>query len=246
MDQEVVDEVEALKTQSASVKFLCSLRELPDFSRHLGDDYDPKHLSMINLAPSTEYCESSWLDATNGRLPETPIIQVQIPTVYDPSVAPAGQHVLSMWVFFVPAHLKDGSLVGEATGVRGETYRRVLPLRTELPGRNHRLDAADAGGHRRPHRPDRRQHPARGHDSAADDVAAAAARVVGLPDPHREASTSAAPGRIRAARSRARRGITRRTWCWSELQRLSRLWQLAHCRMALGLGCDLALSCLRY
>ena len=109
VDQEVVDEVEALKTQSASVKFLCSLRELPDFSRHLGDDYDPKHLSMINLAPSTDYCESSWNDATNGRLPETPVIQVQIPTVYDPSVAPAGQHVLSMWVFFVPAHLKDGS-----------------------------------------------------------------------------------------------------------------------------------------
>ena len=44
-----------------------------------------------------------------ARLPETPVIQVQIPTVYDPSVAPAGQHVLSMWVFFVPAHLKDGS-----------------------------------------------------------------------------------------------------------------------------------------
>ena len=109
VDQEVVDEVEALKTQSASAKFLCSLRELPDFSRHLGDDYDPKHLSMINLAPSTDYCESSWNDATNGRLPETPVIQVQIPTVYDPSVAPEGQHVLSMWVFFVPAHLKDGS-----------------------------------------------------------------------------------------------------------------------------------------
>ena len=46
-----MDEVDALKTQSASVKFLCSLRELPDFSRHLGDDYDPRHLSMINLAP---------------------------------------------------------------------------------------------------------------------------------------------------------------------------------------------------
>ena len=186
VDQEVVDEVEALKTQSASAKFLCSLRELPDFSRHLGDDYDPKHLSMINLAPSTDYCESSWNDATNGRLPETPVIQVQIPTVYDPSVAPEGQHVLSMWVFFVPAHLKDGSW-SEMRQEFGEAAdRRDVPLRAELQGRDHRLDAADARGHRRPHRPDGRQHPAPRHGSAADDVAKADARLVGLPHPHQE------------------------------------------------------------
>ena len=36
LDREFVEEVRALKTESASAKFLCALRELPDFSGHLG------------------------------------------------------------------------------------------------------------------------------------------------------------------------------------------------------------------
>ena len=40
LDEEFVEEVRALKTQSASAKFLCALRELPDFSGHLGSEYN--------------------------------------------------------------------------------------------------------------------------------------------------------------------------------------------------------------
>ena len=109
LDEEFVDEVRALKTQSASAKFLCALSELPDFSGHLGSEYNPEHLAMISLCPTVEQCETSWNDAKNGRITETPIIQVQIPSVYDKTVAPEGRHVLSMWVYFLPPHVRDGS-----------------------------------------------------------------------------------------------------------------------------------------
>ena len=109
LDPEVVEAVKALKTESASAKFLCALRELPDFSAHLGEGYNPEYLAMMSLCPSVENPERSWNDAKHGRVPDTPIIQVQIPTVYDPTVAPEGGHVLSMWVFFVPPHIRDGS-----------------------------------------------------------------------------------------------------------------------------------------
>lgn len=109
LDREFVDEVRALKTQSASAKFLCSLRELPDFSAYLGSEYNPEHLAMISLSPSVEQSEMTWNDAKNGRVPDTPIIQVQIPSVYDKTVAPEGHHVLSLWVLFLPSHVRDGS-----------------------------------------------------------------------------------------------------------------------------------------
>ena len=63
LDSEIVNQVRALKTQSASAKFLCALRELPDFSSHLGDGYDPEHLAMISLCPTVEHPERSWNDA---------------------------------------------------------------------------------------------------------------------------------------------------------------------------------------
>ena len=113
LDDEFVAEVEALKTESASAKFLCALRELPDFSGYLGSEHDPKHVAMIALCPSIDCSEKSWNDAKNGRVPDTPIIMVQIPSVYDETAAPEGHHVLSMWVFFVPPHIKDGSWAEE-------------------------------------------------------------------------------------------------------------------------------------
>ena len=109
LDEEFVDEVRALKTRSASAKFLCALKELPDFSGYLGSEYNPEHLAMISLCPTVDMCESTWNDAKNGRVPDTPIIQVQIPSVYDKTVAPEGRHVLSMWVYFLPPHVREGS-----------------------------------------------------------------------------------------------------------------------------------------
>lgn len=109
LDEEFVDEVSALKTMSGSAKFLCSLRELPDFSGYLGSEYNPEHLAMISLCPSVEQSEITWSEAKNGRIPDTPIIQVQIPSVYDKTVAPDGRHVLSLWVLFLPTHVRDGS-----------------------------------------------------------------------------------------------------------------------------------------
>ena len=185
LDEEFVDEVRALKTQSASAKFLCSLRELPDFSGHLGSEYNPEHLAMISLCPTVEQCENSWNDARNGRIPETPIIQVQIPSVYDKTVAPEGSHVLSMWVYFLPPHVRDGSW-SEARQQLGERLiDEVCKYAPQLQGRHHRLDAVDTRRHRGAHRPDRRQHKAPGYGAPADDVPPTAAGLVRLPDARR-------------------------------------------------------------
>ncbi len=109
LDEDFVKDVRALKTESASAKLLCSLKELPDFSNYLGVEHDPKELAMIVLCPSIDNPEKAWDDSRNGRIPEVPMIQVQIPSVYDDTIAPDGHHVLSMWVYFLPPHVAEGS-----------------------------------------------------------------------------------------------------------------------------------------
>ena len=119
LPNEFVEEVSSLKTMAASGKFLCAVSELPDFSRHLGPNFNPEHLAMMTLCPSVDQSQKAWEDCRNGRVTKSPVMQLQIPSTYDPTVAPDGHHVLSLWVYFLPPHIKGGSWA-EARAEYGE------------------------------------------------------------------------------------------------------------------------------
>ncbi|MFQ5933682.1 MAG: phytoene desaturase family protein, partial [Dehalococcoidia bacterium] len=109
LDSGFVRRVGRLKTRFSSLKFHCSLIALPDFSRHLGHHFEPKMLAMIKICPSVEYFESNWEDARQGRPTRNPLMYVQIPSVYDDSLAPLGHHVMSCWMQLQPVRLASES-----------------------------------------------------------------------------------------------------------------------------------------
>ena len=98
-----------LKTNAAYLKFHAALNDLPDFSAYFNGDFDPRYLSEIKICPSIEYYERSWEDAKRGEPSRAPVMEVQIPSVYDPTMAPAGHHVMSIWVLYAPVHLREGT-----------------------------------------------------------------------------------------------------------------------------------------
>mgnify|MGYP001246197708 CR=1 FL=1 len=104
-----IENIEALKTDAAYLKFHCSMKTLPDFSNYFKGNYDTKALAYIRICPSVEYFQNSWDDAKKGLPSSSPILYIQIPTVYDNTMAPEGQHVMSVWVMYAPAKLKTGS-----------------------------------------------------------------------------------------------------------------------------------------
>ena len=105
LDSDFRRRVKRLKTQFSSVKLHCTLTGLPDFSRHLGPGFDPKMLAMIKICPSVEYFEANLQDALAGRFTNSPQMYIQIPSVYDDSLAPPGHHVMSMWMQLQPVTL---------------------------------------------------------------------------------------------------------------------------------------------
>ncbi len=56
-----------------------------------------------------EYMERAYDDAKYGRFSRQPYIDIVIPSLTDPSVAPAGKHVMSCFVQYAPYHLKEGT-----------------------------------------------------------------------------------------------------------------------------------------
>ena len=117
LDEEFIHKVENLSTRGNCVKFLAALNGLPDFSGYLGKDYDPRRIAQITICPSAEYCQDSWDHAKVGKSSPFPVMDVQIPSIYDPSLAPPGHHVFSAWCRYYPARLSDGSWDDEAQKV---------------------------------------------------------------------------------------------------------------------------------
>ena len=53
--------------------------------------------------------ERAWDDAKYGRPSRQPIIEMTIPTVYDPSLAPPGKHVMGIFLQYAHYTLNEGS-----------------------------------------------------------------------------------------------------------------------------------------
>jgi phytoene dehydrogenase-like protein len=63
----------------------------------------------IQIGGSVDALERAFDDGKYGRLSSEPFLEVTIPTVLDPSLAPEGKHVLSAWVQFAPCALREGN-----------------------------------------------------------------------------------------------------------------------------------------
>ena len=109
IDPNFVRQIGQLKTDAAYLKFHAALSDVPDFSDYFDGDFDERYLAEMKICPSMEYFESSWNDAKRGRPSRTPMMEVQIPSVYDPSMAPEGHHVMSVWVCYAPVRLREGT-----------------------------------------------------------------------------------------------------------------------------------------
>jgi phytoene dehydrogenase-like protein len=106
LDDEFLEEVRRFKFRGSSGKVNLALDALPDFRSLPGPG---AHLrGAISISPSVDYMERAYDDAKYGRYSRRPYVDIVIPSLTDPSVAPPGKHVMSCFVQYAPYKLKDG------------------------------------------------------------------------------------------------------------------------------------------
>jgi phytoene dehydrogenase-like protein len=94
-------DIERWKTRSGTVKVNLAVDRLPEFTGKPG--FDPQvHGGTIVLAESLDDVEAAFQDAVAGRPSAKPFADICIPSVFDDSLAPEGQHVVSMFTQWVP------------------------------------------------------------------------------------------------------------------------------------------------
>ncbi|TMG95663.1 MAG: NAD(P)/FAD-dependent oxidoreductase [Betaproteobacteria bacterium] len=92
---------------SGTFRMNVALSELPDFSALPGRVPQPHHESGIIIGPSLRYMEQAYFDARTEGWSRAPIVEMLIPSVVDPSHAPAGKHVASLFCQHVHPHIAD-------------------------------------------------------------------------------------------------------------------------------------------
>ncbi len=105
------DAIGRFKYRGSSGKVNLALSELPDFTCMKGHDRDPfkQHLrGAISISPSIDYLERAYDDAKYGHFSKQPYMDVIIPSMIDPSMAPPGKHVMSCFVQYCPYNLEGG------------------------------------------------------------------------------------------------------------------------------------------
>lgn len=100
--------VERIDYSSASLKINLAVRELPDFACLPGTEPGPQHRGTIHLGATPESIERAYDDAKYGEPSQRPVIEMTIPSVVDPTLAPPGRHVVSMFVQYAPYQLARG------------------------------------------------------------------------------------------------------------------------------------------
>jgi len=107
LPSEFVRAIERYKFRGSSGKVNLALDRVPSFACLPGDG--PHLRGDITYAPSIDFLERAYDDAKYGAFSRRPFMNIVIPSLTDPSVAPPGKHVMSIFVQYAPYHLKNGA-----------------------------------------------------------------------------------------------------------------------------------------
>lgn len=98
------------RARGNTAKLHLALSDLPDFTGLRFEQLDER----LVIAPDLDYVERAFNHTKYGEYSAQPVMEMIIPSIFDPTLAPPGQHVLSAVIQYAPRNLKEGWGAGKA------------------------------------------------------------------------------------------------------------------------------------
>jgi phytoene dehydrogenase-like protein len=108
LDEDFLAAIRGFRCEGTSAKINLAVNGLPDFSCLPGVN-GPQHRATMHICPSVDYVERAWDDAKYGQPSQAPLLEMTVPTLYDPTLAPPGKHVMGIFLQYAPYTLKQGN-----------------------------------------------------------------------------------------------------------------------------------------
>ena len=138
LDPRFAQRLKNVRMKGTVAKVNLALGDLPSFpslADAIGQDGYLRALSgRIHIGPEIDYLERAFDASKYGELPSWPYLDVTIPTILDPSLAPDAKHVLSAYVQFTPFTLKQGTWDARRRELGEAVLRTLAQHSPNLPG----------------------------------------------------------------------------------------------------------------
>jgi phytoene dehydrogenase-like protein len=100
--------------RGSSAKLNLALDALPRFTcleplARQGVDVRPYLAGAISISPDVDYLERAYDDAKYGQYSRAPYMDIVVSSLLDPSMAPPGKHMMTVFVQYAPYRLRDAS-----------------------------------------------------------------------------------------------------------------------------------------
>jgi phytoene dehydrogenase-like protein len=139
LDSDFRASVESIDQRGSMARIHLLVDELPAYLGFSAEE-GPQHHGHQLLGASTENFEATWEAQRRGVLPERYVIEAVIQSTTDPTLAPAGQHTLTLGVQQLPYELADGSWDDHKESWADKVVADLLEYAPNLDG--HILDRA--------------------------------------------------------------------------------------------------------
>ena len=133
LSPDFVQKIKNYRCMGTVAKINLALSALPEFTALKTKGNADLLTARIQISPEIDYLERAFDESKYGNFSSKPYIEIAFPSLSDPSLAPAGQHVMSIYMQYAPYKLKTGDWETQRKALGETVVKTIAQYAPNLP-----------------------------------------------------------------------------------------------------------------
>ena len=133
LSPDFVQKIKNYRCTGTVAKINLALSALPEFTAFKSKGSGSLLSGRIQISPEIDYLERAFDESKYGNFSRNPYIEIAFPSLSDPSLAPNGQHVMSIYMQYAPYNLKNSDWESQRTALGETVVKTIAQYAPNLP-----------------------------------------------------------------------------------------------------------------
>src|SRR5713101_6393810 len=128
-----VQKIKNYRCMGTVAKINLAISALPEFTALKAKGNGKVLQGRIQISPEIDYLERAFDESKYGNFSRNPYLEITFPSLSDPSLAPAGQHVMSIYMQYAPYKLKNSDWESQRKALGETVVKTIAQYAPNLP-----------------------------------------------------------------------------------------------------------------